>query len=210
MLYRYPDNPVRQFVDSPFFQALMKNEPEKWVGQRKRNGWRRPGYKDAGSWTFHAKARTGDEARSPLPPELAAAIASLDIPDGTAFDMEWVGKRDTQFTGGRHWFEVFDILYYKHQWQGNVLLRERMELLRDIFSKIKSDKVVLTPIIPGKDILAKYAQLKWDWEHRLEKPNAEGVTCEGLVVKDVYSTLKGSFKGCADNGLWMKIKYREI
>jgi ATP-dependent DNA ligase len=200
MQFRFPDNPVRQFA--PFLRKLDAATPGTWLAQRKRDGWRRPGYKDGGKWTFYSKYLEGDQALTQPPPDLVAELASLGIPDGTAFDMEWMGRRATDHTGGRHWFELFDLHYYDGQWQGDIPYAQRYGNLKTLLGLCRAKAGVLAPriiLIPSVDrgFASFFAEQKLD------------PLSEGMVLKRANSTLCGGFSKPIDNPLWVKIKYRD-
>jgi hypothetical protein len=205
MPYMTPDNPHRQYL--PWVREIEAEQPGRWIAQRKRNGWRRPGYK-LGCWTFHSKYETGEEAKAQPPLDLVAELESLGIPDGTAFDMEWMGRRDTEYTKGQNWFEIFDLVYWNKRWQGDVPLKDRLANLKDLLylcrAKAKMDgkmldaehitpRIILMPVVE-KNFVEFYEQQKLD------------PLSEGMVMKRLNSTLLGNGR---DNPFWLKIKYRE-
>lgn len=209
MPFRYPDDPIRQYIESSFVQDLMAKEPGNWIAQHKNNGWRRGAYR-MGLWSLHAK-RSQEPSKNP-PQDLMEEFADLKIPDGTALDMEWMGLRDTGYLAGRHWFEVFDLLYWKSEWQGAVPLIDRWKRLQDIFSPLKSKRIFLMPTyeLDKVDLFVLYERLKKEYENRDRDAKKEGAYCEGLVVKGRQSQLIGDFRSAKKNPSWMKIKYREI
>jgi hypothetical protein len=176
--------------------------PGTWLAQRKRDGWRRPGYRMDGKWTFYSKYLEGDQAKTQPPADLVAELDSLGIPDGTAFDMEWMGRRATDHTGGRHWFELFDLHYYCGQWQGDVPYSQRYANLKTLLelhrgkTSILAPRIILIPVI-DRGFSQFFEEQKLD------------PLSEGMVVKRADSTLYGGFDKPRDNPSWLKIKYRD-
>jgi hypothetical protein len=208
MPFRCPDNPIRHFRE---LLEQADKEPGTWIGQIKRNGWRRPGYKQ-GIWTFHSKYETGVEAKSQPPADLVAELDTLNIPDGTAFDMEWMGNRDTEFTGGRHWFEVFDLLYYQGQWQGDIPYEQRLANLVTLLELHFAKAKVKTPrIVVCKSVRSGFVELfeRLEREYEAGQRGSDGVISEGLVMKLAGSTLRGDFNRAKENPGWFKVKYRD-
>lgn len=205
MRYRFPDNPILHYPE--FLAAIEADEPWQWVAQAKRNGWRRPGYKEGGKWTFHAKS--GREAVQP-PQWLVEEMESLRIPDGTALDMEWMGRRDVAFLDGRHWFEVFDILYWRGRWLGEEPLSRRLERLGDVmgtaFSKGRPAGIALAPTVRS-GFKGVFDAMRT--EYLAQRRGTEGMLSEGLVAKRLDGGLMGGVTRALDNPTWYKIKYRE-
>lgn len=200
LIFRRPDNPTRDF--EPFLHKLDNGfERGNWIAQPKGDGWRRPGYKENGDWSFYAKATMGEEARQMPPAKLVNALVECGLPDGTALDMEWMGTRCTQYTGGQHWFVVYDLLYQGFEWQGGVALEERLEKLVKLFRRRKIPQTII--LCPGttEDFVEYFNVQK-------ENNLSEGIVCKRLNSK-LLGRLPGTTSDC-HNFDWRKVKYRDI
>jgi ATP-dependent DNA ligase len=195
MQYHFPDNPVQ--IPPHALLELEEEEPGRYIGQLKWDGWRKPMYLENGCWEFFAKH---DVQKSPPPTELLKELKSFNFPDGTAFDAEWIGMRAVEHLNGQHYFKLFDLLCYKGLWQGDLPFERRYANLKELFEiyKAKADAphVKLTTIREG-NLLQMF-----------EESKSIPIT-EGIVIKARDSKLKGNLNHCADNGLWKKIKWRQ-
>lgn len=198
--FRRPDNPSRDF--EPFLHKLDNGfEKGNWIAQPKGDGWRRPGYKEDGHWSFYAKATKGEEARSTPPFPLIQGLLELGLPDGVALDMEWMGMRCTDFTGGQHWFIVYDMLYHNFEWQGNIELGTRLEKLAKLFARKKLPSNIILSPLTDEDFVDYF---------NAQKTNKFS---EGIVCKRLNSKLLGQYPGGTGdchNPDWRKVKYRDL
>jgi len=196
--YRYPDNPMR--VSPGFVKELEQKFPGAYGAQRKGDGWRRPGYHpDNATWEFYSKH---DEQKAEPPGLLVNQVRALRIPEGTALDMEWMGRRKTEYTNGRHWFEVFDLLYWRGEWMGDRMFRERHAILSEMFGHWKERAGEPTPDVLLLPVVT--VGLHAFYESQLRDPLSEGI-----VVKRLTGNLVGSLARTTDNGTWYKCKYRD-
>lgn len=202
MNFRFPDDPNRISVD--YLKELTDSSPEgELYGQVKSDGWRRPGYKVNGKWSFYAKRGIGEEAAKQPPADLVAEMASMGWPDNIAFDMEWMGTRCKEQLKGVHHFRIFDLLYLDGVWQGKVPFRERYSKLRQLFLAAKqkaigpTDRIVL--------VEARTKNLSEWFQEQKQDPLSEG-----LVVRRAGSGLIGDIRKNQTNPQWFKIKYRDI
>ena len=196
MLYRFPDNPCL----IPFGELAYYDKQGGWMCQPKWDGWRRPCYllKAKGLWEFHAKHT--EQGISP-PAGLVAELVSLDFPDGTAFDAEWMGPRVIDVLRGRHFFMMLDLLYWGGQWQGDVPCESRYQNMKTLVTLSKAKQRVPTPNIEVVDSID--AGFLGYFKDQRTNPLTEGV-----VIKHKRSLLKGDFRRPQDNPLWFKAKYR--
>ena len=126
--FRYPDDPLRVSVDH--LKKLQDKEPGRWMAQFKYDGWRCPIYKFDGSFHFYAKRSTTSERDKPPPASLVAELEKLNLPDGCAFDAEWMGPRDIKgLLKGRHYFVLFDMTYHNGIWIGDQRFDKRFALM---------------------------------------------------------------------------------
>jgi len=195
------NNPKRVSLD--FLKSLCQTDaPGSRLAQEKWDGWRRPAYKIDGKWVFQSKSG-GEEARKPLPPDLAAELAGLfPDSDNLALDMEWIGPRNKdaikdRFGANYNGFRVFDLLYLNGLWLGDAPFSQRFQNLKTILTlaKAKHD----APHIE----LVKTVDTGWD---KFYEECARDPLLEGVVVKKASSKLVQD----GDNPQWVKVKYRDI
>jgi hypothetical protein len=175
-----------------------------WMEQPKFDGWRRPGYleKASGEWTFKAKYQRGEQAAKQPPALLVSELSSLGFPDGTAFDMEWMGPRVVNVLRGRHFFVLLDLLYWNGKWQGDIVCEERYETLKTLAILHKSRLKIPTPNILVVDSFnSGFVDL---FEEQKKNPLTEGV-----VLKNRFSKLIMNPSRTVDNPQWKKAKYRD-
>lgn len=195
MIFRYPDDPRR--ISADFLKKLEdKSKPGDLICQPKWDDWRLMASKDNGAWHFFAK-RGGKEDRSKQPPDhLVRELTSLALPDGTCLDMGWVGPRDPfKVLKGKHFFVVWDIMYWEGQWQGPQPYSERLKRLENVLKPTELVQLVESNTSPP---VAMFERTKRCPEY------------EGIVVKRASSKLLGGFARAEDNPGWFKVKYRDI
>lgn len=200
----HPDNPSLVSVD--FLKKLDADPPGTWLAQPKLDGWRRvlvkgPYANGTYPWTAHAK-RGSEGAVKPFPPDLAAELERLPVPDGTAFDAEWVGPHVAEhfksfgFSGPRHSLHIFDCLMWEGKWLRTTPFKHRVGLLR-IYGPPERN-IFTVQKVPNPGLVDLFQQ-------QLTNPLSEG-----LVIRRADSGLILSETKCADNPLWFKIRYRNI
>lgn len=194
MNYRHPDNPVRASVVT--LLQIEREEPGRYLAQLKWDGWRSIMYKDAGQWVRHAKHDTGVQAKTAMPDSLIQELNACGLPDGTGFDIEWMGRREVAHTNGRQWLVVLDLHYWNGDWQGDVTCEGRLQQLKLIFEQhIKQPNIEM--------IRTSELGLLQTFEASKANPLTEGV-----VIKARDSKLVGSPASAQDNKHWLKIKWR--
>lgn len=203
MIFRYPDDPMR--VSDDFLKKLEdKSKPGDLIVQYKWDDWRLMASKDSGAWHFFAK-RGGKEDRAKKPPDhLVRQLEALEIPDGTCLDMGWVGPRDPyKVLNGKHFFVVWDLMYWNFQWQGGSPYKDRLKFLSVVLATHKARTKSPTDMIEivQSNPLSPVAMFEESKKH----PEYEGV-----VVKKAMSKLLGGFSKADDNPGWYKVKYRDI
>ncbi len=198
LIFRYPDSPI--LTGPAELMRIEREEPGRHVAQFKWDGWRRPIYISDGKIELYSKHDF--QAKKHPPRELIEEIKALGFPDGTAFDAEWMGLRETELLNGRHYMVLFDMLYFNGQWQGELSYDERYSNLKTLFELHKARAKVQTPNIilePVREVglLAMYEESKLN------------PLTEGIVIKRRASKLKGKFTGSAENPNWLKCKWRQ-
>lgn len=201
MEFRWPDDPQR--IPSDFLKRLDQDYPAgTFLAQKKWDDYRRPIYKVAGKWEFHAKRN--EEAKKLPPPDLIRELDALELPDGTALDMGWVGPRDVFKTlRGRNFMVAWDMPFWQGQWQGSVPFSQRYANLKTILGIAKAkvgnaaERVLVVPIQT-----ANFFQF---FEEQKQDPLSEGI-----VIRRADSGLVGGWRGPEKNPAWFKAKYRDI
>lgn len=191
-IFRYPDNP---FSVMPSVLLDLEKQPGRWIAQLKYDGFRSLLYKENGQWIRHSKYDTGPQARKQIPLSLISALDDLNLPDGTAFDAEWMGLRAVEHLRGRHFLVVFDLHYMDRQWQGDLPYVQRLQTLKKLLAKNKSPDIEL---IGSTEI---------GLLNLFEQSKSMPLT-EGIVVKAKDSLLKGGRNASVKNPKWMKVKWR--
>jgi ATP-dependent DNA ligase len=180
-------------------------EREQYVATVKYDGWRRFVYWDEGLTIFSKSRGAGEEARRALPDPLMDQLRALcaAMPEGSAWDMEWLGPRG----GFEHELVIHDLLYSAGSWVGHLGYEKRHPLLEKMLAAAGALEVApnirVVPAWHGVDLEELYARQR-------EDPKSEG-----LVLKQVGVALTQSdpFKVCAkvlDNHCYVKIKYRDV
>jgi hypothetical protein len=203
MEFRTPDNPISTTLAAAI--SIEQRRPGEYCFEPKGDGWRSPLYLPyGGTWTRHSKYSRGEQAKSTPPDDLMKELAGLEIPEGTAFDAEWMGPRCVKDTRGQHWFCIYDLLYLDGQWQGDLPYRERKSAMTTILNLYKAkaeragkphSRIMITDFAEG-GLLQMYNDQKPE--------NAGNELSEGVVMKRWDSKLVGG----GDNKSWLKIRYR--
>jgi ATP-dependent DNA ligase len=178
---------------------IDSEEPNRWLAEVKHDGWRSQLYVgDSGRAERLSKYETGEQTQRP-PDELMDAFDAMGFPAGSAFDGEWMGRRCVKDLKGRHFFCVWDLLYWNWTWLGNKPLTERRLLLAEVFDQgqKRSDtgKVVLIP----QTFSGFYAFFN---------ANQTNPLLEGVVLKRRDSLLLGTQANKGVNPDWLKAKWR--
>ena len=206
----FPNKPQEMFKAQ---LSELDKEPGKYYATQKVDGWRCMIIKDhdhqiiksykngSAQWAqlndyFFLSRRgfnKGGPTNLPVCDKISNIIASLNLPDKTILDSEWMARRtigeipETLF--------VFDVLWYKDEWMGTTPHLERMKLLRTLLKDEPYDKV---RIPNGTDM---------DYSEFFEKQTHIPYT-EGIVLKEVNSTLIADRVESPKNPSWIKIKWR--
>lgn len=196
-----PDNPIKTTLDVAV--RLDIEEPGLWYAEPKADGWRRPLYFQNGIWTTVAKYATGEQAKSSPPEHLMKELASLKFPEGTAFDAEWMGKRQVQSTHGRHWLILLDILYYGGQWQGDVPYEGRKKNMTTLVELHMAKEWNIEQRMHANILVCPHVESGFKALYEKQRDDPAKLT-EGIVLKRRASRLVGG----GDNPDWLKIRYR--
>lgn len=193
--FKYPDDPVR--ISAEYLKKLSTTyAPGRWLAQWKYDGWRCPIYKDAGEFKFYAKRSTTSERDKPPPQHLIDALHAHNIPDGCAFDAEWMGPRDIKgILNGKHYFVLFDMVYHEGDLLNDVRFDERLKLL----------KQTVTP----SELVQICETRASEWDKMFEESKQDWLT-EGIVLREADSGLIAHPNASHDNPCWYKCKWRDI
>jgi ATP-dependent DNA ligase len=203
LVKRYGDDPV--MVYETWLAKINREERNEYVATVKYDGWRRFLYW-TGEITLLSKSRgAGEEARRALPDSLMDQVKALCavMPEGTAFDAEWMGPRG----GFEQELVVHDLLYSAGTWMGHLGYEKRHPLIGML---LKAANVSV--IAPNIRVVEAWRGV--DLEELFEKQKSDPRS-EGLVLKRVGVPLvqDDPFKICnkvLDNWGYTKIKYRDV
>ena len=192
---RFCDDCVRRLPSSlPEFEA----QEGKFLAEPKGNGFRTHlEFTGDGILVWTRKWK-----KQPISKEMAALLKEkLDFPIGTILDGEWLERR----TKGPEAIILWDAMLYAGIWMGTRPYSERMKLLKDV------------PNIWTEETLKNFQNLSGPIltvTHRIYKGFVEAFELtksmpwtEGLVVKELSSTLIGSIKERTTNFAWSKCKW---
>lgn len=215
MKFRYPDDPV--YVSPHVLFELEQKEPGRYICQPKYDGWRKPMYKIDGAWQFRSKYDKGAQAAAIPPADLVMELNKLNLPDGTAFDAEWMGTHrqipakalNAMVARGEmvspHFLSLYDLLYFNGQWQGDIPYEQRYANLKTLIALHKQKAGVGPHIRDSRIEVCPIVEVNWLNYFESQKVNP---LTEGIVAKARDSKLKGGFDKPTDNPKWLKVKYR--
>lgn len=203
-----PNKPVEYFASDP---NIWDKFIGSWIGQQKLDGHRTLIVKDTtgqilsyggnkawvrGSNLYFLSRRDlvkGGPTKIPVKEEIVKAIEALDLPDQSMLDGEWLARRtigeipETLF--------LFDVMWYKDEWQGKYPLRDRLNILEKIVSGKLNEYIRIPESFTADFKTAFDSQKKISWT-------------EGLVLKQLDSTIISDRKECVKNPSWVKVKWR--
>lgn len=193
--FRYPDNAVR-ISDVYLKEISAKYKPGTFLSQFKTDGWRCPVYRDGGEFKFYAKRGRTTERDKPPPEYLVKALLEMDIPDGCAFDAEWMGPRDIKgILNGRHYLILFDLMYHDGKWIGDQRFDKRFETLKSL---IKPTELIQVAETRPSGWFEMFEESKQDWLN------------EGIILREADSKLEGHPNSPHEGNATFKVKWRDI
>lgn len=203
MIFRFPDCPVRISQDRLKLLSDTR-KPGSLLAQPKFDGYRAVMLRDNGKWGFYAKHSDRRERAKTPPDHLVRQLDALGLPDGVALDGEWMGLRDVyNVLKGKHFFVLFDMMYFDGQWQGDLPFKQRFANLKTLLELHKGKA-------KGDTSLIEVAQtVDSNWNAMFEESKKNPLT-EGIVLREADSWLIGDPKDAKDNPLMMKVKWRDI
>ena len=213
----YTDKPKEQYKkDLPTFDTENKD----WEGTLKEDGWRTYVFKDSkhqianpewvkGNHLFFLSRRGQDKGgptQIPVSKEIIDTVESLNIPDQSMLDCEWMCRR----TIGEipECLFILDYPWLDDVWQGDNPYIDRKKLLLGAFpfsitqepdffgTTFFINEFVRTPTRTYERFSDFYAKGQ-NFEH-----------AEGIVLKHLQSKIVGSRKECQKSALWVKVKWR--
>jgi ATP-dependent DNA ligase len=183
------------------------------VAQAKYDGWRcmiirdttdtyLPGMKKRGKdgslrFVSRRDLDAGGPTNLPVSDEVVEFVESLDLPDQTVLDSEWMARRTIGECPERLY--VFDLLWWDNEWQGKKTYSDRLAVLSGVLKP--EDEAGEVPVMLPLQVAENFG----DFFNRL----TELPYTEGMVIKPLNSTLKGNRTGCSKNPLLVKIKWRD-
>ena len=191
--WRFPDKPTHAH------KSILDRVPRgNWTAQAKKNGWRFLSYVDDTIETYSRRGRPLQQAlKSPVNSEVIKQLKELRLDSLTLYDGEYLGRREVATVKTHHAF-LFDIMMLNLKWITNWPYVERLGKLIDLFEKrLKGSTIIQIPESADSDFLSFYESIR-------NQP-----TVDGIVVKDLQSTLIASRKDCKDNPRWFKVRYND-
>jgi len=129
----------------------------------------------------------------PVSDEIAGIIYGLNMPDMSMLDSEWMARR----TIGElpESLFVFDVDWFADEWWGSRQCMQRWNFLQE-FTAGKTNSIVRLP----EFTLKNYSKF---FEEQQKYPY-----CEGIVLKNVVSTIISDREKSPKNPGWLKVKWR--
>lgn len=160
---------------------------EKWGGER---SWYR------GRFLFLSRRAIdkGGPTSFPVSDQVVQAVSKLNLPDQSMLDGEWLNRRTKEDQIGECLY-LFDVLWFDDLWQGRSPLINRLELLDQITSRGLSQYLRVPDSARNGFVEFFETQKKLSWT-------------EGVVIKELDSTIVGDRSGSVKNGSWIKVKWR--
>lgn len=192
MIFTYGHNPKE--VPLEFLQKLDAEEPGRWYGSFKWNGFRRFCVRTDGRWIWKAKP-AGAGALRPLPPDLQAQFEAMPWNDDVIFDMEWVGPSIRK----EYKRDELHVIDYHCATTPKTTFAHRQDILRGWM-------LTHNPFSPVKRVL--------NWQNpglvdlftqTLTMPHIEGI-----VVRRFDQVNQGSPSQCVEHPLIYKIRKKPV
>jgi hypothetical protein len=210
MVLRLPDKPNEVFASNPKIWDEFK--VQQWIATQKLDGFRLLIVKDftykiikgfgSINWArgknkdlfFLSRRGTnkGGPTNIPVCEEIVKQVESMDLPDQSMLDSEWLERR-TKDDGIHECVFLLDYMWRADDWLGNEPHKDRITWLNNI--KIDDDWI-RRPNFVTENYVEFY-----------EKQKAISWT-EGIVLKHVNSIIIGDDVECKKNPLWCKVKWR--
>lgn len=184
-LRRYPDKPFERPASS---LSEFDTKAGKWIATAKYDGWRCLIVIDNGVefWSRHMK-------KLPVSDRLREAVQSLNLPQGTVIDAEWMARR----AGVKdELIFLITIMWWAGAWQGGKPEEVRWQETKNILVGKGTDFPIRLPLYATEKFSEFFERTKND------------PTTEGIVLKEVTSTLVGDNSDSKKNGCWVKVKWR--
>ncbi len=188
MPFLFPNDPVQ--VSLAFLARINAEEPGKYLGSCKWDGWRRLVVKENGKWVWRAKP-SGAGALTPIADSVRVEFEELDLPSEMVYDCEYVGFRMIE-NSPEPCLYVFD--WYP---------------LSGPCPSFEERHIGLGNLIHGENVRfvdqTQNPHLMDLFERQLCNPLSEGI-----VVKRADSRVEGHPSRCTDHSHCYKIKYRNV
>lgn len=204
LLKRYGDDPVMVSPDM-WLPQVNREERSKWWATVKYDGWRRFIYW-TGELSLLSKSRgAGEEARRPLPSVLMDQLKSLCavLPEGTAFDAEWLGPRG----GFEDELIIHDLLYVDGVWMGHLGYERRHPLVAGLMATAKAGEIA-----PRIRVVEAWHDVDLEelFEAQRVNPKSEGLVLKRVGVPLIQTDVFKIADKVRDNPNYVKIKYRDV
>jgi len=204
MQFRYPDKPIETTPE--FFKPDADHSH--WIAQRKYDGWRMEVFVDGQLRCLSRSNKTiRDAFRGTIPSNFEQIIESMNLPDGTVLDTEFVG-----FRGGLEWSVwIFDCLAWGGKWLSATPYQDRWDICQSLAGQLPECGLIrlAETIYPktGQDIINEFEQLKAEW---IANGKGKEFLYEGIVAKRRTGKMRLSRNECVKSPDMFKLLFRKI
>jgi len=200
----FPNKPIESFKSQlPEFDKT----PGRYLAQQKLDGYRcmivKNPSKNLSEKSWYRKDHLflsrrgmikGGPTKLPVSDELLEMVIKLNLPDNTMLDSEWIARRTIGETPESLY--VFDILWLNDEWMGSKNLKNRHETLIKIMSNHETEIFKIPESVEN------------NYQNFFDKQTKIPYT-EGIVLKDLNSTLIPDRSESPKNSGWIKCKWRQ-
>lgn len=189
--FRYPDKPQHSTLE--YINTLKSG----YKAQAKINEWRILMYfenKELQIFTRH-KVSLSDALKKEIEKEIINSLKEFNPTSLTILDGGYVGRRGNHKPS----IALFDVMKTENKWITGWSYEKRDTLLKQLFKKnFEKSTCIFMP---------KEVTIGFDGFYQYLKNNPQDGLVEGVVVKDLTSTLIGNRKESAINPGWLKVKW---
>lgn len=196
MIFRFPDNPIR--ITSDFVLGIRENE---WLCQGKYDGWRCQIYQDNGQLNLFTKVGNNLPSKTNVPQQIIDTVKSLNLPNGTILDSEFVGPRGNMSPK----IYLFDCLALNGEWLSKTHFVDRWDIVNRLYNIISGNSHICLAETIESDFLSYFEKLKNKWVDS----NKTFKLFEGVVLKRRTGTMVLNRSSCSKSMHMFKLKFRE-
>ena len=194
--FRFPDKPTR--INSDFLLGIR--EPE-WICQGKYDGWRCQIYRDDNQTMLFSRVGNILSSKTSVPQAIINTVESLNMPNGTVLDSEFVGPRGRLSPR----LYLFDCLAFNGEWLSKKHFIDRWNIVNRVYAPIFNNQHVCLAETVESNFLNYFERLRDQWidSHKTF------TLFEGVVLKRRIGTLILNRSSCSKSAHMFKMKYRE-